>query len=567
LAFKKWFEATRHVVKGRIDPDEYFIFKSGLEKGYKSIIKKKLGQKQFKMIYKKDKTINLRTSIREKNQLALTEAEIMKLAKWGMIIEKQYKMPMDIEWAKDGIENKLYIVQARPETVHSAKQGSVLYQYKLKLRPAKHLVYGIAIGNNIGQGPVKVIEKVSQLKNLKHGDVLVTKMTDPAWEPAMKKAAAIVTNSGGRTCHAAIVSRELGIPALVGTKNATKVLETGKKVTVDCSLGVEGFVYNGLLPFKKAKVSLEKVKMPKTQIMMNIGNPDIAFASSFIPNKGVGLAREEFIISDYIKIHPLALLNFDKLPSGLKNKIEKLTPHYKNKKQFFIDKLAEGIGQIASAFYPKEVIVRFSDFKTNEYRSLIGGELYEPEEANPMLGWRGASRYYDPKFKPAFILECKAIKKAIKEFGLNNIKVMIPFCRTVEEGKKVLQIIKEQGLKKMRVEVYVMIEIPNNILLADEFARIFDGFSIGSNDLTQLVLGVDRDSEFVQHIYNEKDTGVLKMIAEVIRIAKDNNKKIGICGQAPSDFPEFAKFLVKNKIDSMSLNPDSVLKVINRVKK
>ncbi len=551
-----------NVVKGRIDPDEYFIFKQTQEKGFKSIIKKKLGQKQFKMIYKKDKTVNLRTSIKEKNQLALSDTEIMKLTKWGIIIEQQYKMPMDIEWAKDGIENKLYIVQARPETVHLAKTKKGLYQCRLKSKPSRHLVYGIAIGNNIGKGPVKVIKNVSQLKNLKQGDVLVTKMTDPAWEPAMKKAAAIVTDSGGRTCHAAIVSRELGIPALVGTKKATKVLETGKKVTVDCSQGVEGFVYNGLLPFRKIKVSLKKVKMPRTQIMMNIGNPDIAFASSFISNKGVGLAREEFIISDYIKIHPLALINFDKLPQGLKNKIEKITPHYKNKKQFFIDKLAEGIGQIAAAFYPKEVIVRFSDFKTNEYRSLIGGELYEPEESNPMLGWRGASRYYDPKFKPAFILECKAIKKAVKKFGLNNIKVMVPFCRTIEEGKKVLQIIKEQGLKKMRVEVYVMVEIPNNILLAEEFVKIFDGFSIGSNDLTQFVMGVDRDSEFVQHIYNEKDAGVLKMIAEVIKIAKENNKKIGICGQAPSDFPDFAKFLVENKIDSMSLNPDSVLPVI-----
>ncbi|MFZ5365111.1 MAG: phosphoenolpyruvate synthase [Patescibacteria group bacterium] len=555
-----------NVVKGRIDPDEYYIFKSTLEKGFRPIIKKKLGLKQLKLVYKGDRTVNLRTPANEKNQLALSDAEILKLARWGMIIEKQYKMPMDMEWAKDGIQNKLYIVQARPETVHSAENRNVLYQYRLKAIPAKQLLYGIAIGNNIGQGPVKVIENVSQLKKLKQGDVLVTKMTDPAWEPAMKIASAIVTDSGGRTCHAAIVARELGIPALVGTKNSTKVLNTGRKVTVDCSQGVEGFVYQGLLPYKKIKVSLEKTKMPRTQVMMNVGNPDIVFASSFIPNQGVGLAREEFIISDYIKIHPLALINFGKLEPDLKNKIEKLTPHYSNKKQFYVDKLAEGIGQIAAAFYPKEVIVRFSDFKTNEYRSLVGGERYEPHEANPMLGWRGAARYYDPKFKPAFILECRAIKKVIKEFGLNNIKVMVPFCRTAGEGRKVLQIIKEQGLKKLRVEVYVMVEIPSNVLEAAEFAKIFDGFSIGSNDLTQLILGVDRDSEFVQHVYNEKDPAVLKMIGEVIKVAKSKKKKIGICGQAPSDFPDFARWLVKNKIDSMSLNPDSVTKTIERLK-
>jgi len=903
----------------------------------------------------------------------------MQLSKWAMIIEKQYKMPMDIEWAKDGLQDKLFILQARPETVHAQKKDNVLLQYRLKKIPKKFLTYGISIGNKIGQGKVKNIKNVSELKKIGKGDILVTKMTDPSWEPAMKKASAIVTESGGRTCfsgetkiltnegflkiseitrnkiekelftlsinrdtykiewkrisdvmsrfsktislnisqtgrhknnylsvtsdhkfitlqnrtlidkeirniikaretilaadriqlfkktkniskalaylwgciytdgsiyltkrhgevqfiqkqtkekelliatvkkyfdklfnkklgicekklsqskirgkqvigsatafrcyskeiaqkfknwkielpnnllncdekinyhflagvidgdgtfnkgankinifcsdeillqaivisclklnilpqisnnrnihniqivdkidellrytkrvrgksnriihgtkflsakqlfndianlvnfkgrtkvyinknllidkekirsnilpllkgnikkilldilnanfvsirvkqrtsetrkkvynisvednhnylvftskytpiivnncHAAIVSRELGIPCLVGTKNATKVLKNGQEITVDCAQGAEGYVYTGLLAFKTTKIKLGKIKFPKTQIMMNIGNPDIAFSASFIPNQGVGLAREEFIISDYIKIHPLALINFETLSKGLKNKIEKSTPHYEDKKQFFIDKLAEGIGQIAAAFYPKETIVRFSDFKTNEYRTLIGGDAYEPIEANPMLGWRGASRYYDPKFKPAFILECQAIKKVINDFGLKNIKVMVPFCRTVAEGREVMKIIKNQGLKKFGVKVYVMVEIPNNVLLAEKFAKIFDGFSIGSNDLTQLVLGVDRDSEFVSHIYNEKDSGVLKMIAEVIKVAKEKNKKIGICGQAPSDFPEFAKFLVKNEIDSMSLSPDSVLGVIRVLKR
>jgi len=563
------FGLGENVVKGRIDPDEFYVFKKTMNE-YQPIIKKKLGSKKLKMVYSNSKvkeTKNIKLKDKERNQLTLSDKEIIKLAEWGKIIEEKYKRPMDIEWAKDGVQNKLYILQARPETVHAQKKGRVLFRYNLKSRPKNYLAYGIAIGSKIGQGPVKIIEKVSELKKLKKGDVLVTKMTDPAWEPAMKKAGGIITDSGGRTCHAAIVSRELGIPCVVGTKNATKVLKNQQKVTLDCSRGVEGYVYKGLLDFNKRKIDLEKIKLPKkTQIMMNVGNPDRAFSISFIPNRGVGLAREEFIISDYIGIHPLALIEFNKLEPSLKNEIEKITPHYKNKKQFFIDKLAEGVGQIAAAFYPKEVIVRFSDFKTNEYRALIGGKNYEPKESNPMLGWRGASRYYDPKFKPAFVLECQAIKKTIKKFGLDNIKVMVPFCRTAEEGRKVLKIIKEQGLKKIEVKVYVMIEIPNNILLADDFAEIFDGFSIGSNDLTQLILGVDRDSELVQHIYNEKNPGVLKMIKQIIKIAKENNKKIGICGQAPSDFPEFAKFLVKNKIDSVSLNPDSVIKTIKRLK-
>jgi len=548
-----------NVVKGRVTPDEFFIYKL---KG--AIIKKELGSKKMKLIYtnKIDKpTKNILVSEKQRKQFSLNNQEIMQLAKWAQIIERYYKRPMDIEWAKDGKDNKLYIVQARPETVESLVNPNILEQYILP-KKGKIVLGGEAIGQKIAIGKVKIIKNVRQLSSFKANEILVTEMTDPDWEPVMKKAAGIITNSGGRTCHAAIVSRELGVPAIVGTKNATKILKDGQKITLSCAEGENGYVYNGFLPFKIKKTDLRKIKKPKVDIMMNLGDPAQAFKYSFLPNEGIGLARLEFIITNYIKIHPLALINYSKLPPILKKQIADLTLAYKNKTDFYVEQLAFGIAQIAAAFYPKDVIVRFSDFKTNEYANLIGGELYEPKEANPMIGWRGASRYYDPKFKPAFDLECQAIKKVRNEMGLTNVKVMVPFCRTIEEGKKVLNILRQNGLEqgKNGLEVYVMVEIPSNIILANEFAKIFDGFSIGSNDLTQLTLGLDRDSELILQIADERNEAVKKLIIEAIKIAKKNKIKIGICGQAPSDFPEYARFLMEQGIDSISLTPDTVIK-------
>ncbi|HDQ22359.1 MAG TPA: phosphoenolpyruvate synthase [Candidatus Uhrbacteria bacterium] len=550
-----------NVVKGRVTPDEFFVYKPKMV-----IIKKELGSKKFKLIYgsKNKATLNLRVDKKERAVFSLSDKEILELAKWGALIEKYYKKPMDIEWAKDGQDNKLYIVQARPETVKSQAQANILEQYILG-KKGKVLASGESIGEKISTGKVQVIENAKQLSKFKTGEVLVTKMTDPDWEPIMKKAAAIITDSGGRTCHAAIVSRELGLPAIVGAKNASRVLKNKQPVTVSCAEGEKGYVYKGILPFKIKKTNLKKIKKPKkVNLMVNLGDPTQAFKYSFLPHQGVGLARLEFIITSYIKIHPLALTNYHKLPTNLKNKIKDLTLAYKNKTQFYIDQLAFGIAQIAAAFYPRDVIVRFSDFKTNEYANLIGGELFEPKESNPMIGWRGASRYYDPKFKPAFELECAAIKKVRDKMGLANVKVMVPFCRTVEEGKKVIKILKENGLVqgKNNLEVYVMVEIPSNVILADKFAEIFDGFSIGSNDLTQLTLGLDRDSELIAQIADERNEAVKILISQVIETAQKNKIKIGICGQAPSDFPDFARFLVKQGIDSISLIPDTLIKTI-----
>jgi len=550
-----------NVVKGRVTPDEFFVYKPKM-----AIIKKELGSKKFKLIYgsKNKATLNLRVDKKERAAFSLSDKEILELAKWGALIEKYYKKPMDIEWAKDGQDNKLYIVQARPETVKSQAQANILEQYILG-KKGKVLASGESIGEKISTGKVQVIENVKQLSKFKTGEVLVTKMTDPDWEPIMKKAAAIITDSGGRTCHAAIVSRELGLPAIVGAKNASRVLKNKQPVTVSCAEGEKGYVYKGILPFKIKKTNLKKIKKPKkVNLMVNLGDPTQAFKYSFLPHQGVGLARLEFIITSYIKIHPLALTNYHKLPTNLKNKIKDLTLAYKNKTQFYIDQLAFGIAQIAAAFYPQDVIVRFSDFKTNEYANLIGGELFEPKESNPMIGWRGASRYYDPKFKPAFELECAAIKKVRDKMELANVKVMVPFCRTVEEGKKVIKILKENGLVqgKNNLEVYVMVEIPSNVILADKFAEIFDGFSIGSNDLTQLTLGLDRDSELIAQIADERNEAVKILISQVIKTAQKNKIKIGICGQAPSDFPDFARFLVKQGIDSISLIPDTLIKTI-----
>jgi len=581
-----------NIVKGRINPDEFVVFEPLLTKGYKPIIGRKLGNKNRTLVYahgQRNSTVNLVTPKNKQQRFTLTDAEILELARYSVIIEKYYKRPMDIEWAKDGRDKKLYIVQARPETVESKRNLNVLEKYILltKNRKQKILVAGVAIGSKIAQGEIKVIKSVKKIDTFKPDQILVTKMTDPDWVPVMKIAKAIITDEGGRTCHAAIVSRELGVPCVVGTEVATKKLKSGQRATVSCAEGDKGFIYEGLLPFKIKRTSLKGLKKPKTKIMMNVGEPDQVFGFSFIPNDGVGLAREEFIINNYIGIHPLALLNFAKMPASVKKQIEAMTIGYGDKVDFYVNKLAEGIGRIAAAFYPKDAIVRFSDFKTNEYANLVGGKMFEPKEENPMLGWRGASRYYDPKFKPAFDLECRAIKKAREEFGLDNIIVMVPFCRTPEEGKKIIKIMSNNKLfqgvsphssaslprksasrqRLSALRVYVMAEIPSNVLLAEEFAKIFDGFSIGSNDLTQLTLGLDRDSGIISHIANEKNEAVKILIRQLIKVAHQYKRKVGICGQAPSDFPDFARFLVKEGIDSISLNPDTVIKTILALKK
>lgn len=562
-----------YIVKGLVTPDEYLAFKPALERGYKSIIGKSLGSKSHKLIYAMGgtkTTQDIEVLEFDKNRYVLTDGEILQLSKWACLIERHYQKPMDIEWAKDGLDHKLYIVQARPETVVSQDNLNIIKEYILQ-KKGKILIEGAAVGKKIGRGKAQIIQNVSQINLFKDGNVLITEMTDPDWEPIMKKAAAIVTDAGGRTCHAAIVSRELGIPCVVGAGQATKAIKNNQAVTVSGAEGEVGYVYQGLLPFKIKKTDIKNFKKPKIKVMMNIGNPETAFVESFIPNEGVGLARQEFIISTYIKIHPMALINFHQLKDKeAKNKIAEITVHYKNKEQFFIDKLAEGIGRIAAAFYPKDVIVRLSDFKSNEYANLIGGREFEPKEENPMIGWRGASRYYSEKYLPAFKLECLALKKAREEMGLFNIKIMVPFCRTIEEGEKVLKIMEESGLKRgvKNLEVYVMCEIPANVILGEQFSKIFDGFSIGSNDLTQLTLGVDRDSALVSHVYDERNESVKELIRQIIKKAHRHKprRKVGICGQAPSDFPDFAQFLVKEGIDSISLNPDTVIGTTIKIK-
>ncbi len=561
-----------YIVQGIVNPDEYYVFKPTL-KNFKPIISKSLGEKRKKLVYsKKNQVKNLPVSKKDQERYALSDKEVLQLAKWAVEIENHYKKPMDMEWAKDGITKKLYIVQARPETVRSQEDPNTLTEYFIKGK-GKVVVQGASVGNKIGQGKAHIIKNVSGIDKFKEGEVLVTEMTDPDWEPIMKKAAAIVTDSGGRTCHAAIISRELGIPCVVGTKQGSTKIKKNQKITISCAEGEKGFIYNGFVDYTVKKTNLKHFKKPKTKVMMNIGNPEMAMMQSFIPNEGVGLAREEFIISNYIRIHPLALIHFNKLKDKIaKKQILNLTSAYKDKKQFFIDKLAQGIARITASFYPKDVIVRLSDFKSNEYANLIGGKQFEPVESNPMIGWRGASRHYDPKYLPAFILECKALVKVREEMGLNNLKIMVPFCRTIEEGKKVLKVLADNGLKRGKngLEIYVMCEIPSNVILAEEFAKIFDGFSIGSNDLTQLALGVDRDSELVSHVYDERNKAVKDLVSTVIKAARKHKSKIGICGQAPSDFPDFAQFLVKEKIDTISLIPDTVIKTsiaINKTEK
>lgn len=575
------------IVKGVVTPDEFMVFKPTLEQGYNSIISKQLGSKEKKLIYATEgsnPTKEITVPESERRKFVLTDEQILKLSRWGMIIERHYGRPMDIEWAFDGETKELYIVQARPETVQARKDANILEEFKLPQK-GKILAQGAAVGAKIGQGKAHYIKDVSQLSEFQKGEVLVTGITDPDWEPIMKIASAIVTDSGGRTSHAAIVSRELGIPAVVGCGDATKVIRTGAPVTVSCAEGEVGKVYEGLLKFNVEKHDLTGFKPPKTQIKMIVADPELVFGYSFIPNQGVGLAREEFIISNYIKIHPNALINYSKITdSAVKRQIDELTAGHDDKIDYYVNRLAYGIGILAAAYYPKEVILRFSDFKTNEYANLIGGKDYEPEEENPMIGWRGASRYYDPKFMEAFALECQAVKKVREEMGLYNLKVMIPFCRTPEEGKKVLEVMKANGLARTKktglrkmlskkdgalshdLEVWCMAEIPSNILQVEEFAALFDGFSIGSNDLTQLTLGLDRDSKLVAHIGNEKNEAVKGLIRSLIRRAHDAGLKVGICGQGPSDFPDFAEFLVREGIDSISLNPDTVLKATIKIR-
>jgi pyruvate,water dikinase len=566
-----------NIVQGAVNPDEYYVFKPSFRQGHRAIIRKNLGDKRIKMIYdqggSKSFTRNVEVPEPDRRRFCLTDDEVLQLAGYAIIIEDYYSekagedRPMDIEWAKDGISGEMFIVQARPETVQSAKEADVLETYYLEGRGTV-LAAGKSVGQKIGQGKARVIKNKRQLAAFVPGEILISDTTTPDWEPVMKTAAAIVTNQGGRTCHAAIVARELGIPAIVGTINATDNIDTGREVTVSCAEGDEGNVYEGLLPFRVEKISLSGLKQPHTKIMMNLGNPDQAFSLSMIPNDGVGLARMEFIISSYIQIHPMALVHPERVTDEVVlNQIEQLTFGYASKEDYFIEKLANGVGTIAAAFYHTPVIVRMSDFKTNEYASLIGGQYFEPKEENPMIGFRGASRYYDDKYREGFALECRAMLRVRQDMGLTNLILMIPFCRRVEEAEKVMDEMAKNGLKRGEngLEVYIMCEIPNNVILIDEFSRYFDGFSIGSNDLTQLVLGVDRDSVLVAHDFDERDPGVLKIVSMSIQGAKRNGRHIGLCGQAPSDFPEFAEFLVEEGIDSISLNPDSVMKITLKV--
>jgi pyruvate,water dikinase len=560
-----------NIVKGTVIPDEYCVFKPTLKTGHRPILSKRVGSKEIKLVYDDGggKMVrNVPVSAEDRTKFTLTDDEVLKLAGWACIVEDHYSakqghpVPMDLEWAKDGKSGELYIVQARPETVESLKDPDVIETHVLKRR-GKVLASGRSVGSKIAFGRVRVISAAEHMDLFRDGEILVTDRTDPDWQPIMKKAAAIVTRRGGRTCHAAIVSRELGVPAVVGIEDQASALKDGQMVTVSCAEGDEGFIYEGELPFVVQRNNVRDLKRPVTEVMMNLANPDQAFALSRIPNDGVGLARMEFIISNHIKIHPLALVNYKDLADPMaKAEIDRLTAGYADKPAYFVDQLARGAGMIAAAFYPKDVVLRLSDFKTNEYANLIGGSAYEPQEENPMLGFRGASRYYHPLYQAGFALECRAVRKIREEMGLTNLKVMIPFCRTIAEGLKVQEEMAKHGLKRGEngLKIYVMCEIPSNVVLADEFCDIFDGFSIGSNDLTQLVLGVDRDSEIVAPIFDERNAAVKSMIARVISTCRTKGRKIGICGQAPSDYPEFARFLVEQGIDSISLNPDTVLK-------
>lgn len=561
-----------NVVKGEVNPDEFLVFKPSLAAGKHSVISKTMGAKSKTLIYSHEEdeanTLNIDTPIEKREQFVLTNQEIEKIADWSQQIEEHYQRAMDIEWAKDGTSNTIYIVQARPETVHTNKTSPYAFHaYTLKSKGTV-LASGKNVGSSIASGKAQILKSPSQIDLLHKGEVLVTEITNPDWDPILKKASAIVTDKGGRTSHAAIVAREAGAVAVVGTGNATEVIKDGQEITISCIDGKKGIIYDGLLEWEEKKLDIRNIVIPQTEVMFILADPDQAFKLSFLPNNGVGLMRLEFVISNIIQIHPMALIHYDHLEDlDAKEKIKKLTHHYDDKSEYFIDQLAQGVATIAAAFYPKDVIVRMSDFKSNEYANLIGGKEFEPEEENPMLGWRGASRYYSDEYKKGFGLECEAMRRVRDDMGLTNIKLMIPFCRTIDEGKKVVKLMSDFGLKRgeNELEIYVMIEIPNNVILAEDFAEIFDGFSIGSNDLTQLTLGIGRDSEILSDLFDVNDKGVKKMISMVIKSAHLTNTKIGLCGQAPSDFPEFAQFLVNEGINSISFSPDALLKGIENI--
>ena len=553
------------VVQGAVNPDEFYVHKGTLAAGRPAILRRNLGSKAIKMIYGDEakagrsvKTVDVDKA--ERARFCLTDAEVSELAKQAMIIEKHYQCPMDIEWAKDGDDGKLYIVQARPETVKSRTSANVMERYLLK-ETGTVLVEGRAIGQRIGAGKVRIIKDVSEMDKVQPGDVLVSDMTDPDWEPVMKRASAIVTNRGGRTCHAAIIARELGIPAVVGCGNATQLLKDGQGVTVSCAEGDTGYIFEGELGFDIKKNSVDAMPELPFKIMMNVGNPDRAFDFAQLPNAGVGLARLEFIINRMIGVHPKALLNYDGLPPEIKDSVDKRIAGYNDPVGFYVEKLVEGISTLAAAFYPKKVIVRLSDFKSNEYANLIGGKLYEPEEENPMLGFRGASRYISESFRDCFELECRALKRVRNEMGLTNVEIMVPFVRTLGEASQVVDLLAENGLSRGEngLRVIMMCELPSNAILAEEFLEFFDGFSIGSNDLTQLTLGLDRDSGIIAHLFDERNPAVKKLLANAIQACNKAGKYIGICGQGPSDHPDLAKWLMEQGIESVSLNPDSVL--------
>lgn len=566
-----------NVVQGAVDPDEFYVHKPTFEKGHRAVLRRTLGAKKIKMVYSdkstRESTHNIVTSAEERNRFCINDKDVLTLADYAIKIEKHYSAkagkakPMDMEWAKDGIDGKLYIVQARPETVVSQQRGMTLEQYTLK-ESAQPIVSGHAVGSKIATGNARIIENVGQLNTFKAGEILVADMTTPDWEPVMKIASAIITNRGGRTCHAAIISRELGVPAVVGCDNATSLIKDNAPITVSCAEGDVGKVYAGKLDFDVSSTDLSELKRPKTHIMLNIGNPEIAFKTSFLPNDGVGLARMEFIITEYIKAHPMALIHPERVQDATeREQLAQLARHYDSPQEFFISKLAEGVGTIGAAFYPKPVVVRMSDFKTNEYATLLGGKWFEFDEENPMIGFRGASRYTHPAYAEGFALECAAMKRVRDDMGLTNVILMIPFCRRVGEAKKVLDFMAKHGLKRGEngLQIYVMCEIPNNVISIDAFSQQFDGFSIGSNDLTQLTLGVDRDSAILAEDFDERDDGVKEMIRLAVTGAKRNGRHCGLCGQAPSDYPEMAQFLVEIGIDSMSLNPDTVLKTTQLV--
>ncbi len=568
-----------NIVKGAVTPDEFYVFKPSLEKGNHAIISKSLGKKEKTMVYTKSsakdilnvetKTINLNTDPEEQKQYVLAPSEVLQLAKWAMIIEDHYRRPMDLEWAKDGINQKLYILQARPETVHTNKNELTIKEFKL-VQEGKVLTMGKNVGRAIVSGKARLLSSPKDIGKLDAGDILITQITNPDWDPILKKVAAIVTDRGGRTSHAAIVARELGALAVVGTENATKVIQDGQIITVSCAEGDKGFIYDGELEWQTTEIDASNIHLPKTEIKFILSDPGRAFQLAQLPNHGVGLMRLEFVISNSIQVHPMALIDFEKVKDEkAKTEILSLTQGYENKADYFVEKLSMAVATIAAAFYPKEVIVRLSDFKTNEYANLIGGSYFEPEEENPMIGWRGASRYYHSNYQEGFRLECEAMKKVRDEMGLTNIKLMIPFCRTPEEGIKVIDLMKTYGLVqgKNELEIYVMIEIPSNVVQAEEFAEIFDGFSIGSNDLTQLTLGIDRDSEILIDLFDAKNKSVRSLIQKTIEAAHHVGIRVGLCGQAPSDDPQFVKFLIQQKINSISFNPDALLNGIEHIHK